>query len=70
MLKLVRISSPRAVESKPGRYESIIIGTGEPPVRLVGPSREAVSSSAVAVVTHSDRHDCDLRTAMRAVAGG
>ena len=70
MFKMVRISSPRPTEGKAGRYESLIIGTGEPPVRVVGPSTDAVKGSASAVVAHSDRHACDLRTALRAVASG
>ena len=70
MLKLVRISSPRPSESKPGRYEALIIRNGEPPVRVIGPSTDAVKGSATAVVAHSDRHACDLRTAFRAIVGG
>jgi len=69
-MKLVRISSPRPSESKPGRYEAVIVGAGEQPVRVMGPSSEAVKGSASAVVAHSDRHACDLRTAMRELAGG
>jgi hypothetical protein len=69
MLKLVRISSPRPSESKPGRYEALIVGSGEPPMRVIGPSSAAVKGSATAVVAHSDRHACDLRTALRAVGG-
>lgn len=70
MLKMVRISAPRPSSSKPGRFESLITGTGEQPVRVVGPTSAAVKGSATAVVVHSDRHDCDLRTALRAVAAG
>jgi hypothetical protein len=70
MLKLVRISSPRPSEGKPGRYEALIIRSGEPPVRVIGPSSAAVKGSASAVLAHSDRHDCDLHTAFRAIVGG
>ena len=70
MLKMVRISAPRPLMHKPGRFESVIVGTGEQPVRVVGPTSAAVKGSATAVVVHSDRHDCDLRTALRAVGAG
>jgi hypothetical protein len=70
MLKLVRISSPRPSEGKPGRYESLIVGNGEPPVRVVGPTSAAVKGSAAAVVAHSDRHAVDLRTAFRTISRG
>ena len=70
MIKMVRISSPRPTEGRPGRYESFITGTGEDPVRVVGPSTEAVKGSATAVIAHSHREGCDLRTALRAVANG
>ncbi len=69
MLKMVRISAPRPSLAKPGRFESLITGAGEEPVRVVGPTSAAVKGSATAVVAHSDRNDCDLRTAFRAVAG-
>jgi len=67
---LVRIRSPRPSENRPGRYEALITSTGELPVRVVGPSTAAVMGSASAVVDHSVRNACDLRTALRAVAGG
>jgi hypothetical protein len=70
MLKLVRISSPRPSEGKSGRYESLIVASGEPPVRVIGPTSAAVKGSATAVVAHSDRHAVDLRTAFRALSGG
>ncbi|HYW54269.1 MAG TPA: hypothetical protein VFF00_10295 [Candidatus Elarobacter sp.] len=70
MLKLVRISSPRPSQGRPGRYEALIVGNGEPPVRVIGPSSAAVKGSATAVVAHSDRHAVDLRTAFRAISGG
>jgi hypothetical protein len=70
MLKLVRISSPRPSEVKPGRYEALIIRSGEPPVRVIGPSSAAVKGSASAVLAHSDRHGCDLHTAFRSIVGG
>lgn len=70
MLKLVRISSPRPTENRPGRYEALISAIGERPVRIVGPSTAAVKGSAQAVVAHSMRHDCDLRTALKAVSAG
>lgn len=70
MLKLVRISSPRPSQRRPGRFESLIVAAGQAPVRIVGPSSDGVKLSATAIVAHSDRHDCDLQTALRAVAGG
>ena len=70
MIKMVRISSPRPSEGRPGRYESLITVTGEDPVRVVGPTSDAVKGSATAVIAHSHRHACDLRTALRAVANG
>lgn len=70
MLKMVRISSPCPSESRPGRYEALITTIGEQPVRVVGPSSAAVKGSAQAVVTHSVQNDCDLRTALRVIAGG
>ena len=69
MLKLVRISSPRPSESRPGRFEALITSIGESPVRVVGPSSAAVKGSATAVVDHSLRNACDLRTALRVIAG-
>jgi len=70
MLKMVRISAPRPSHGRPGRFESLITGTGQEPVRVVGPTSAAVKGSATAVVAHSDKNDCDLRTALRAIAAG
>ena len=67
LLKMVRITSPRASTGAPGRFEVEIASPGERTLRVVAASGSEAVKSAGAVVEYSARHACDLTTALRSV---
>ena len=67
LLKMVRVTSPRASTGAPGTYEVEIASPGEKTLRVVAGSVTEAVRSAGAVVEYSARHACDLSTALRSV---
>jgi hypothetical protein len=68
LLKMVRITSPRATAGEPGRFEVEIASPGEKTLRVIAASGSEAAQSAGAVVEYSARHACDLTTALRSVS--
>jgi len=67
LLKMVRVTSPRARAGAPGTYEVEIASPGEQTLRIAGASGTEAVKSAGAVVAYSARHACDLATALRTI---